>query len=94
VKKTVKYLLSLFLLLCIEVAAQDKAGTHSEIPSKTSMKGRRELRKDKRVKRHEEKALKANKEKLETQSDKSFIKKKHRKTPKNKKEDEEIIKKE
>jgi len=92
-KRIVKYLLSSALLLCIEVKAQSKAGTHSEIPSKTSMKGRRELHKDERVKRHEERALKANKKKLETQSDKPFIKKKHPKTPKNKKGGEEIVKK-
>jgi hypothetical protein len=89
-KKIVKYLLSFSLLLCVGVNAQ---GTHSEIPSKTSMKGRSELRKDKRVKRHEEKSLKSNKEKVKTHSDKPFIKKEHPNTPKSKKAKEEPIRK-
>ncbi len=88
-KTIIKYLLSFSLLLYIKVNAQ---GTHSEIPSKTSMKGRSELRKDKRVKRHEERALKSNKEKLKTHSDKPFIKKEHPNTPKGKKAEEPIRK--
>jgi hypothetical protein len=91
-KTRIKYILSFSLFLCIEVKAQDKAGTHSESPSETSAKGRKELRKDERVKRHTEKHLKAEDEKLEKHSDKPFIKKEHPKTPKGKKE-EEVIRK-
>ena len=92
-KPIVKYLLSFSLLLCTAlVNAQNKAGTHSEIPSEKSMKGREELRKDERVKRHEEKHLKANDKKLEKHTDKPFIKEGHPTTPKGKKE-EEIIRK-
>jgi hypothetical protein len=92
-KTIVKYLLSSTLLLCIEINAQGKVGTRSEIPSKTSMKGRSELRKDKRVKRHEEKSLKSNKGKLKTHTDNPFIKEKHPKAPKDKKGKEEPIRK-
>jgi len=91
-KTIVKYLLSFLLLLCIEVSAQDKAGTHSESPSETSMKGRKELRKDERVKRHTEKHLKTDKEKWKKHSDEPFIKKEHPNTPKGKKADEVIRK--
>ena len=92
-KPIVKYLLSFSLLLCAAlVNAQDKAGTRSEIPSEKTMKGREELRKDERVKRHTEKHLKADDKKLEKHADKPFIKEKHPKTPKGKKE-EEIIRK-
>jgi len=63
-KTSIKYILSFCLFLCIEVNAQDRAGTHSEIPSETSMKGKKELRKDERVKRHTEKHLKADDEKV------------------------------
>ena len=91
-KTIVKYILSSFLFLSVVVHAQDKAGTHSEIPSEKTIKGRRELSKDERVKKHTEKHLKADKEKLEKHSDKPFIKKEHPNTPKGKKE-EEIIRK-
>jgi hypothetical protein len=73
-KTYIKYLLGFFLLFCIETNAQE-AGTHSAIPSKTTSKGRRELRKDKRVKRHSEHFEKENGEKLESKSDVSFEKK-------------------
>ncbi len=91
-KAIAKYILSASLLLCIEVHAQERAGTRSEIPDETSMKGRKELRKDKRVKRHEEKRLKTNDKKWEKHSDKPYIKEEHPKTPKGKKE-EEVIRK-
>lgn len=84
----VKYLLSSLLLLCIEVHAQNKA----ESPIETTIKGRSELHKDERVKRHTEKHLKKDKEKWEAHSDKPFIKKEHPNTPKGKKEKEVIIK--
>lgn len=74
-KTIVKYLLSTFLLLGIEVvSAQDKAGTRSELPSKISVKGRRELRKDKRIKSREKKSLEANKKEWKNDSDTPFIK--------------------
>jgi hypothetical protein len=88
VKTTAKYILISFILLCIEVHAQDKA----ESPSETTMKSRRELRKDMRVRRHTERHLKKDKEKLEKHSDKPFIKKEHPKKLKGKKE-EEVIRK-
>jgi hypothetical protein len=87
-KTIVKYLLSSLLLLCIEVNAQGKV----ESPSKTSMKGRKELRKDERDKRHTEKHLKADKEKWKKHADKPFIKKEHPNTPKGKKAEEPIRK--
>lgn len=92
-KTVTKYTLSFFVFACLSGNAQDKAGTHSEIPSKTSAKGRKELRKDERIKRHSEKNLKANKEEEETKSDKPFIKKEHPKAPKKEEKEEEIIKK-
>jgi hypothetical protein len=92
-KTAAKYTLSFFLFAYLNGNAQDKAGTRSEIPSKTSAKGRKELRKDERVKYHEEKNLKSNKEKQQTKSDKPFVKKEHLKAPKNEKKEEEIIKK-
>ena len=87
-KTIVKYFLSASLLLSIGVHAQGKV----ESPSKTSMKGRKELRKDERVKRHTEKHLKTDKEKWKKHSDEPFIKKEHPNTPKGKKADEVIRK--
>ncbi len=83
-KTIVKYFLTSVLLLSIELAkAQDKV----ESPSETSIKGRRELRKDERIKRHKERHEKKSKKKLEEHSDKSFIKKKHPKKLKDKREE-------
>ena len=90
---TVKLMLSFFLFIYLNGNAQDRVGTHSKIPSKTSMQGRSELRKDKKVKRHEEKALNANKQNLETHTDKPFVKKGHHKAPKNKNKEKENMKK-
>jgi hypothetical protein len=87
-KTIVKYLLSASLLLSIGVHAQGKV----ESPSKTSMKGRKELRKDTRDKRHTEKHLKTDKDKWKTHADEPFIKKEHPNTPKGKKADETIRK--
>ena len=91
-KTIVKYILSSSFFLSIGIHAQDKPDSHSEIPSKTSAKGRSELRKDDRVKKHDEKHVKTDKEKLEKHSDKPFIKKEHPNTPKGKKE-EKVIRK-
>jgi|GEM_PF-1698810 hypothetical protein len=91
-KSIVKYILVFFLFLCIETNAQE-AGTNSAIPSKTTVKGRRELRKDKRIKRHEKSAEKANAESFETKADKPFHKKRNRKALNKQKDAEEIRKK-
>jgi hypothetical protein len=56
------------------------------------MKGRKELRKDERDKRHTEKHLKTDKEKWKKHADKPFIKKEHPNTPKGKKAEEPIRK--
>jgi hypothetical protein len=84
------YLTGLFLFFSIETKAQE-AGTHSAIPSKNTVKGRRELRKDKRIKRHEEQAEKSNQEKFEVKSDKPFYKKEHKTASQDKRKEEEII---
>jgi len=70
-----------------------EAGTNSAIPSKTTAKGRRELRKDKRIKRHEKRAEKKNAENFETKADKPFHKKRNRKALKKQKNTEEVRKK-
>lgn len=85
-------MLSAFLLFCIETKAQE-AGTHSTIPDKNNTKGRREIRKDERIKRHTEHEEKQNGEKLEAQSNKPFHKEKTHKTSKQPEREGEIIKK-
>jgi hypothetical protein len=85
-KTIIKYGIGFFLSIYVEaVSAQALSGSSVAIPSKTSIKGRHELRKDKRIKRHEARALKTNEKKLEAKSDKSFHKKKNRKASKDKK---------
>ena len=90
-KTILKYIAIFFLFFCIEVNAQE-AGTNSAIPGKTTIKGRRELRKDKRIKRHEKHLEKSNEENFETKSDKPFHKKRNRKALR-KQKDKEIKKK-
>ena len=80
-----KYGIVFFLFSYVEMNAQDMAGSNSAIPSKTNMKGRHELRKDERIKRHEARVLKMNEAKEETHSDKPFHEKKYRKNSKDKK---------
>ena len=84
-KTSVKYLLSLFLLAYLSGSAQAGKGADNASPDKTSTKGKRELRKDKGVKRHTEKSLKSNEEKQEKQANKPFIKKSSPKAPNGKK---------
>ncbi|HXU28584.1 MAG TPA: hypothetical protein VN698_15245 [Bacteroidia bacterium] len=86
-KIILKYIAIFFLFFCIELNAQE-AGTNSVVPSKTTAKGRRELRKDKRIKRHEKRAEKAKAENFETKSDKPFHKKRNRKALKKQKNTE------
>lgn len=79
------------MFFCIEIHAQE-AGKNSIVPSEKTVKGRRELRKDKRIKRHEKHLQKANEENYETKADKPFHKKRNRKVKKHK-NTEEIKKK-
>ena len=79
-----KYVMVFFLFAYIEMNAQDVVGSNSTFPSKTTMKGRHELRKDKRIKKRETRVLKANEAKEEAHSDKPFHEKKRRKNSKNK----------
>jgi hypothetical protein len=83
-KSVPKYLSAFFLFFCIGVNAQE-VGKHSIVPSKTTAKGRKELREDKRIKANESHLEKANEKKLEEKSDKSFHKKGNHKVVKKQK---------
>ena len=76
-KTIIKYSLGVFLWLATEAACAQPViynKSYNSIPSTTSAKGRRELRKDKRIRRHEEHLAKANEKKMEP-STKPFHKK-------------------
>jgi hypothetical protein len=79
-----KYLSAFFLFFYVGVNAQE-VGKKSTIPSKTTSKGRKELREDKRIKANESHLEKANERKLEEKSDKSFHKKGNHKVVKKQK---------
>lgn len=93
IKVVIKYVIICFLFSYVEINAQDLAGSNSAIPSKTTMKGRRELRKDKRIKKNEASVLKMNEAKEEAHSDKPFHEKKRRKFFKDKKRSDKEIRK-
>ena len=59
-KTSTKYLLGFFLLAGLSSSAQAIKGPDNASPDKTSTKGKRELRKDKGVKRHTKKIFKIN----------------------------------
>ena len=92
-KTIIKYAIGFFLYSYVEMSAQDMAGSNSAIPSKTTMKGKHELRKDKRIKRREAHVLKMNEAKEEARSDKPFHEKKSRKPSKDKKRSDAGIRK-
>ncbi len=63
----------LLLFVSIETKAQE-AGKNSSVAATNSAKGRKELRKDKRIKRHEARALKSNQKKTQSEANKPFHK--------------------
>ena len=87
-KKIIPYFLVFFLSVTVSGFAQAETGSASAIPDKHTVKGRRELRKDKRIKKHTEKSLSGNAENLQEKSDKPFHKKKHVKKFKSKKSED------
>jgi len=83
-KNIPKYLPVFFLFFYMEVNAQE-VGKHSAIPSKTTAKGRKELREDQRIKNHERHLEKANEKTFEEKSDNPFHKKGNHKVVKEQK---------
>ena len=83
-KSIPKYLSAFFLFFYLGVNAQE-VGKHSAVPNSTTAKGRKELRKDKRIKTHENHLEKANEKKSEEKSDKPFHKQGHHKAVKKEK---------